>query len=159
MSSIGGAPLGRQAGKMLDRMGLSSELAKVLATAESGLGLERSMKGLLQKLEEGFQAAGVPGQGAGPAAPALSPGIMEKVLYLSVLRGAIQKATQSHHFNLETQINDLWVKLSQLRQNRSNKEFLKLQELFQQRQESSSLLSRILKQYSDTAQSLISNMK
>jgi hypothetical protein len=150
--------MSRQAGQLLDRLGFSSELAKVLATAESGLGLDRSMKGLLQKLEEGYRGAGLPRQGPGPAAPALSPGVIEKVLYLSVLRGAIQKATESQHFNLETQINDLWVKLTQVRQNKSNDDFLKLQDMVQKQSEALDMVRQVVEKYNGMARGIIQSI-
>lgn len=39
----------------------------------------------------------------------------EKLLYIAALQGAIAKASATPLFNVETQINDLWMRLDQLR--------------------------------------------
>jgi len=101
----------------------------------------------------------VGGMGAAQAGQGFSSGAMEKILYLSVLRGAIQKASESTHFNVETHINDLWVKLSQVRQNKSNDGLRKVQEIITKQSQLLQLVSDINRKYSDMARSVIQNLR
>jgi hypothetical protein len=59
--------------------------------------------------------AGVGGLGAGSALGQLMAGDTHKAAYMAVLAAALEKAHDSHFFNMETQMNDLWVKLSNLK--------------------------------------------
>jgi len=146
------------AARILESTGFSKELSKVMAAAESGMGLDNSLKTLAQTLEQAFAGA-VGGMGAAQAGQGLSSGAMEKILYLSVLRGAIQKASESTHFNVETHINDLWVKLSQVRQNKSNDGLRKVQEIITKQSQLLQLVSDINRKYSDMARSVIQNLR
>lgn len=155
MSSIGmGLGAATSTGRMLEKLGFSSELGKVLRAAESGNGLDQSVKNLVQTLQ-GALGGSAAGQGA---TPAFAPGAMEKVLYLSVLRAAIQKATETPHFNMETQINDLWVKLSNIRRQKPSGDFQKLQELMQKQSELMKMLSQIIMKYDQSAKNIIQSL-
>jgi hypothetical protein len=150
---------GLPSGPLLDRLGFPRELAKVLTSAEQGIGLNTSVLGLLRKLEESLRGAGSDATAGGAAAaPGVPAGTMDKVLYLSVLRGAIQKAAESQHFNLETQINDLWVRLSQVKQTKGNGETAKLQALIARRPEMFNVLRQIIGMYDATARSIIQSV-
>lgn len=141
---------------MIDKLGLTKELSKVMAAAESDAGLEGSLKGLTKTLEQAFGAVG--GAAAATGSGAI-PGAMEKLMYLSVLRGAMQKAAESKHFNLETQTNDLWVKLSQVRQHKSSESMLKVQQAMEKQAQAQQVLSNIMKTYHDAAMSVVRNLK
>jgi hypothetical protein len=152
--------LGRIAGGaagMIDKLGLTKELSKVMAAAESGMGLEGSLKNLTKVFEQALGAAG--GGIAAGAAQSVNQGSIEKLMYLSVLRGALQKAAESKHFNMETQVNDLWVKLSQVKQQKSSESTLRLQQMIEKQAQMQQMLSNIMKAYHDAATSVIRNIK
>ena len=142
---------------MIDKLGLNRELSKVMAAAESGMGLEGSLKSLTKMLEQAFGAVG----GGAPAGAAQSslPGAMEKLMYVSVLRAAMQKAAESKHFNLETQMNDLWVKLSQVKQQKSSESALRLQQVIEKQAHMQQIISNIMKAHHDAAKSAIQNIR
>lgn len=144
--------------QLLDKTGFSKELSKVMLAAESGLGLDSTLKSMAQSFEQVLGSA-PGGLGAAQAGQGLSSGEMEKVLYLSVLRGAMQKASESKHFNVETHINDLWVKLSQVRQSKSNEGLLKVQALLAKQSQLMQMLSDISRKYNDAARSVIQNLR
>lgn len=155
MPSIGrGVGASANTGRMLEQLGISSELGKLMGAAETGSGLGPQVTNLLQTLQAALGASQA-GQGAASAG---AVGAMEKVLYLSVLRAAIQKATATPHFNLETQMNDLWVKLSNLRQQKPSGDFQKLQEMMQKQSELMTMLSQIVKKYDATAKNIIQSL-
>lgn len=142
---------------MIDKLGLTKELSKVMAAAESGMGLEGSLKNLTKVFEQALGTAG--GGVAAAVAQTANQGAIEKLMYLSVLRGAIQKAAESKHFNLETQMNDLWVKLSQVKQQKSSESMLKVQQAMEKQAQAQQVLSNIMKTYHDAAMSVVRNLK
>jgi hypothetical protein len=142
---------------MMGKLGLNQELSKVMAAASSGAGLEGSLRDLVKSLEQAFgSAAGGSGAAAGSGA---IPGAVEKLMYLSVLRGAMQKAAESKQFNLETQMNDLWVKLSQVRQHKSSDNALKLQQVIEKQSQVQQTISNIMKQFHDASMSVVRNLR
>ncbi len=105
---------------------LSKVFGETLHAALEGTG---GFSGQFSRMMEQFRTSLNATSGGSPAQPGtgvlggplgglggtLPPGAIQKLFYISVLNGAIKKATQSQHFNLETHINDLWVSLSLLR--------------------------------------------
>lgn len=153
--NVGKAAAG--AAGMMDKLGLTKELSKVMSAAETGSGLDNSLKSLTKMLEDAF--GDTAGQGAGGGSVMRNPGMVEKFMYLSVLRGAMQKAAESKHFNLETQMNDLWVKLSQVRQQKSGGGMEKFQQLVEKQAQLQQTLANVLKTYHYAAKSVIQNMR
>lgn len=108
------------------------------------------------------------GPGGGARLRALLQTTVVRLAYVAILKAAMDKATGTRLFNLETAINDLWVHLEELKRLQvapqsgiggGQVEFAKLQHLIQERSTMFDLLSRILKQYDDTAKSVINNMR
>lgn len=152
--------IGRVAGGaagMMGKLGLNQELSKVMAAAASGAGLEGSLRDVVKSLEQAF--GGVAGGGPAAAGPGAIPGAVEKLMYLSVLRAAIQKASETKNFNLETQMNDLWVKLSQVRQHKSSESALKLQQVIEKQSQVQQTISNIMKSFHDASMSVVRNLR
>lgn len=92
------------------------KLGPVIAAAMKGVDLGPAIGKAIQ------ESAGVLSKA--PAAsssglPTLPAGSLDKILYIAVLSAALQSARGAANFNLETHVNDLWVKLDQIRQQSS----------------------------------------
>ena len=146
------------AGRTLRNSETLKSLGKMFSAAELGQGLDNAIKSAMQALEQtgGEMAAKTSGT---PATAVSFGGDIEKLLYLSVLRGAVEKASGAVHFNLETQINDLWIKLGQLRQNKSNAKLLKLQEMMSKESQLQQALTSAIRQINLTSQTMLQNLK
>ena len=142
---------------MINALGLKKELSKVMAAAEAGTALEVTLKNATKAIEQALGASGG-GAAAGAVTP-FPPDAIEKLMYLSVLRGAMRKITESKHFNLETQINDLWVKLSLLRQQKSGDSVQKLQQAIEKQSHLQQAVAAILKAHHDTIKNTIQNIR
>jgi hypothetical protein len=129
---------------------LTSAITKLLTSAELGSGLKAAVQEMMQKAGAA-QAVAAVGGAVGSA------GLVEKALFLTVLRSATQKAAEAQQFNLETQMNDLWNKLGQIRS--SQVDTVKLQGAIQKQAEINSALNRIIKSHHDMSKSLIQSIR
>ncbi|MBN8733035.1 MAG: hypothetical protein J0L64_21045 [Acidobacteria bacterium] len=95
----------------------------------------------------GAAAAGgaMAGMGGGLA------GMAQKAIFISALQQAIQKAASQQNFNMETAINDLWIKLSSLRP-QGRQDLQELNQMFQ-------MLEGIARQMQEMQKNAIQNMR
>ena len=88
--------------------------------------------------------------------------LIQQAAYIAVLHEAIDKAQKSGSFNLETQKNDLWVKLGNLTP-QNLKQFELTQAILaappQEQQQVFQMLSTLLKSMSDNSKSIVQNMR
>ena len=132
---------------------LTSAIGNVLTSAELGSGLRAAIQDAIQRAAT---LAGPAGASAG--APAVGgAGMVEKVLFLAVLRSATQKAAEAQQFNLETQMNDLWNKLGQIRS--SQVDTAKLQDTIQKQASLFRGLSEMIKNYNDMSRTMVRNIR
>lgn len=158
-------------GKLLDGI-----VSKPNSGGPSG-GLTKAMKKILDQLSQDkvlpkglmptdfFEGAGgkqftpgaggksiTPGAGgaSGIAGGALS-GMMQRTMFIAALQQAIQKAASQQNFNMETAINDLWVKLSGLRP-QGNHNMQELNQMF-------GMLEGMMKQMNDMKKGVIQNIR
>lgn len=94
-----------------------------------------------------------------------------KVVFVAVLNEAINKASKSAHFNVETAINDLWVHLDAARKFSGggsasaagspsiDVETQKLKRMIQKRSELFDVLGKIMERYDQSAKNVIQNMR
>ena len=78
-------------------------------------------------------------------------GMAQKAIFIGTLQQAIQKAASQQNFNLETAINDVWIKLSGLRP-QGRKDLQELNQMFQ-------MLEGISRQMNEMQKSAIRNMR
>lgn len=78
-------------------------------------------------------------------------GMAQKAIFITTLQQAIQKAASQQNFNLETAINDLWIKLSGLRP-QGRQDLQELNQMFQ-------MLEGIARQMNDMQKNAIRNMR
>lgn len=102
-------------GNIMGAVGKGLSIPQVLSSIQGPLG---GMVGGAMKSMNATQGlfGGIAGKAAQKAGK-LGAGDTHKAAYLSVLAHAMEKAHKSPHFNLETQINDLWTKLSNVKNN------------------------------------------
>jgi len=89
-------------------------------------------------------------RGTGAVSGALA-GMAQRAIFISTLQQAIQKAATQQSFNMETSINDLWVKLSALRP-QGRQDLQELEQMFH-------MLEGIMKQRHDMAKGVIQNIR
>ena len=96
-----------------------------------------------------------------------------KLVYISVLQEAIDRANRNQHFNVETAINDLWTHLDSARKfssaasntpsapssSSTMMETQKLQQAMQKRTEMFNMLSKILEKQHEMTKSIVQNMR
>jgi hypothetical protein len=117
-------------------------LSKLLNGASGAAG------GPAQQIAQSIAAgAGKSGLGAAASLDAL-PAALTKAMYISILLEAVEDAREKQHFNVETAINDLWVKLSKVRP-ATNQQMTKV---LQQ-------VTELLKRHHDMSKSIIGNMR
>ncbi|PEQ14587.1 hypothetical protein B2G71_03190 [Novosphingobium sp. PC22D] len=103
--------------------------------------------------------------GPGPAAPAkggiqisqsdlakLAP-MLQKAAYILALHNAIAKASSSQSFNLETQKNDLWLKLNNLTPQKIRS--ADLSEMMNQQQQMMTMLTQVVQKMSESSKGVI----
>jgi hypothetical protein len=145
-------------------MDVMGGLSNIFSTAERGSGLGGALKAMAGDLTAdasrmgGILPGGMSTSAAPPGPPAnLPPGFVDKLLYLAVLRGAIQRATEAPHFSLEAHINDLWTKLGQVRDHRAESD--QLQQMIAKRTDLLNTMRQIVDRYSDTAKGVIQGIR
>jgi hypothetical protein len=158
---------------MLSSLGLeASKLSRDIAVTMAGA--QSEVQKLLQNLAANF--AGVAGSKAAAQPAAGGSGnvtqAVGKLVFISVLQEAIDKASKSQHFNVETAINDLWNHLDSARKFAtsassagptpsvgSSIELQKLQNMMSRRADMFRALSNVMQKYDQTAKSVIQNMR
>ena len=174
MASIGGRSpgVGQSTSQMLSSLGLeASKLSRDIAVTMAGAQTE--VQKLLQNLAAGFASAA--GSKAGSQAAASSGNVTHavgKLVFISVLQEAIDKASKSQHFNVETAINDLWNHLDSARKFASsassagptpaaspNIELQKLQNMMSRRADMFRALNDVMQKYDQSAKNVIQNMR
>jgi hypothetical protein len=138
---------------------MTSQIASSLANrADVGSIIDQAVKGIGQAAK-GTGANGSPTAGKSPMsalALRLPPGALDKLVYMSILNGAIQRAANSQNFNLETHINDLWTAFSVVRARRSKMD--ELEALVAKRQEMFQMLQQIIQKYNETSKQVIQSI-
>lgn len=121
--------------------GLLDGLSKVMAA-----GGTPAPPGVVRQIAESLVAA--PRNGLGGGQLDQLPAALTKTMFISVLLEAVEDARAKPHFNVETAINDLWVKLSKVRpvQNQA------MNQTLQQ-------VTNLLKQMHDVQKSIIQNLR
>jgi hypothetical protein len=95
-----------------------------------------------------------------------------KVVFVAVLNEAIDKASKSAHFNVETAINDLWIHLDTARKFSSgggnagptaspsiDLETQKLKRMIQKRAQLFDLLGKIMERHNQLAKNVVQSMR
>lgn len=122
----------------------------------------------LQALKQQFEKALAP-RGSSPGPPSADVNsLAAKVAYIAVLQSEIERATQNHHFNVLTAINDLWIKLDSVRNLAGTKpqsdspsidvEMMKLKRMIDKRSHMFEMIRQILHQQDETAKNVIQSM-
>lgn len=109
---VGSSPLPGGIATMLS--GVLGDVGKLLEKNVQGSpfgALQGDLKSLAQKLGQGAARA------AGSAPQVDLSGMLAKSMFIHVLTEAADDAAKKQHFNVETAINDLWVKLDRVRPN------------------------------------------
>ncbi len=164
-------------GKVLGGANTSSLLSAL--NVEMG-SLGRDMAAATANLPDMLQAlqkslSGVGGTASTAGAAKLAAGqmsqVVAKVVFVAVLNEAINKASKSAHFNVETAINDLWVHLDAARKFSGggnagaaaspsiDVETQKLKRMIQKRADLFELLSKIMERYDQSAKNVIQSMR
>lgn len=134
--------IGKLAGQLSEGAAGRGDVGQVLENALRELGSSSSSQSkVAQRISAAINAAG----------------LADKMAFIAVLNGAIRKAAKTPHFNIETQINDLWIALSALRSKTAARN--ELNQLVQQRQEMMQTMTNIVKQFEQSAQNAIQNMR
>jgi hypothetical protein len=89
--------------------------------------------------------------GAKPNLDSVAPALT-KIAYIAVLAEAIEDAKQKQHFNVETAVNDLWVKLNRVRPQQNPVLNTGLSDLLSE-------ISRITGQQSALAKTVVQNLR
>jgi hypothetical protein len=137
-----------------------------------------NMRVPLNELLQGFQDVSQGAQGIMVAGALSQPGPMGglatlaiRIAYVAVLKEAVDKATLSRVFNVETAINDLLLHLESVRKLASvpataaagsagmTIELSKLRDMVDGRQELFQLLNEMMRNYNETAKGTVSNMR
>ena len=128
---------------------------------------------MLQALQKSLSGIGGTASTAGAAklaAGQLSQDVA-KVVFVAVLTEAINKASKSAHFNVETAINDLWIHLDAARKFSGggnagaagspsiDVETQKLKRAMQKRAELFDVLGKIMERYDQSAKNVIQSMR
>ena len=126
---------------------------------------------MLQALQKSLSGIGGAASTAGAAqlAAGQMSQVVAKVVFVAVLNEAINKASKSTHFNVETAINDLWVHLDAARKFSSSGgaagspsidvETQKLKRSMQKRAELFDVLGKIMERHNQSAKNVIQSMR
>lgn len=140
---------------------VSDQVGRVLqgVTPQVGQVMQQLLSGSVEGLAQSLAGAKPPMLG-GTAAQSMTQ-IVSKAMYVAVLSDAIEDAKGKQHFNLQTAINDLWVKLSVLKDQggEPQRNLLKLQQLLEKQSQAMGAISNVAKQMNDSQRSVIRNLK
>jgi hypothetical protein len=132
-----------------------------------------NLPGMLQALQKSL--GGIASTASTAAAAKLAAGqmsqVVAKVVFVAVLNEAINKASKSANFNVETAINDLWVHLDAARKFSGagnagaagspsiDVEIQKLKRTMQKRADLFDVLGKIMERYDQSAKNVIQSMR
>ncbi len=158
---------GQSTAQMLSALGLEvNKLSRDISVTLSGAQAE--IQNLLRTLGGALSDTARPKAGApGNASQAIG-----KLIFISVLQEAIDKANKNQHFNVETTINDLWTHLDSARKFSAagstssapaptsvTGDVQKLQQAMQKRAEMFNMLNNIMKQRHEMTKSIVQNLR
>lgn len=169
MNGIGRGMGETNASSLLSALNLEiGSLARDMAALTTNL---PAMQQALQKSLGGIGSAASTTSASSVAAGQVSQAVA-KVVFVAVLSEAINKASRSAHFNVETAINDLWVHLDAARKFSGgganagaagspsiDVETKKLKRMIQKRSELFDVLGKIMEKYDQSAKNVIQNMR
>jgi hypothetical protein len=148
---------------------LNIEVGKLISEFAN---MQIPITGLLKSVQDATQpAAGVtvPGGPFGSLAGSLGP-LVTRLAYVAVLKEAMDKATNSKTFNIETAVNDLWIHLEAIKKLGSAPataasggaggavELAKLRDMLDKRQQLFQILTDMTRMYNETARGMIQNL-
>ncbi|HJQ61087.1 MAG TPA: hypothetical protein VJ890_29550 [Vineibacter sp.] len=145
---------GPEVGKLLEELGVTSTALQTLAQE---LDAATGDAAPLKNLADAFAGA-KPGTATAMLGPNNPPKLALKLAFAAVLHDAIGKALKSQAFNVETAINDLWIRLDSVRglQKPSiDVETMKLKRLIDKRSQMFDMLKGIMEKYDATAKGVI----
>ena len=167
---VGGIGLGGIGGNVAQLLPkLNIEVGKLINEFAN---MQVPITGLLKSVQDATQpAAGVtvPGGPFGSLAGALAP-LATRLAYVAVLKEAMDKATNTKLFNLETAVNDLWIHLETIKKLGSAPataangggglaiEMAKLRDMIEKRRQMFQILSDIMRSYNETARGTVQNL-
>lgn len=126
----------------INTQGLLDGLSKVLAGGGAA-----APPSVVKQIAESLGAAAKNGLGGASRLDQL-PAALTKTMFISVLLEAVEDARAKPNFNVETAINDLWVKLSKVRPAQNQAMNQTLQQV-----------TNLLKQMHDMQKSVIQNIR
>lgn len=145
---------------------LNLEVGKMAEEAAKSLG---DLKGSLAALSQAFQQAAQGKGGNADFSRAVQvTALALKLAYVAVLQAAVEKATKSQNFNVETAINDLWTSLDSVKKLGAGQqqgspsidvETMKLKRMIDKRSQMFDVLGKIIEKYDQTARSVMQNMR
>lgn len=139
---------------------VQESMGQAQASHKAGLAHEQAAHkaGMAQASQKASmaQAAAFGKQQAKPGA-ASPPGDVEKLLYMTVLQGAIQKAAKSNNFNIEVHMSDLWTALSGLKQQKS--EMRKLEAMMKQNAQVTQQVAKMVEQMNHASKAAVQNIR
>ena len=169
MGNIGKTLGGAATAKLLSALNIEmGSLGRDMAAATA------NVPAMLQSMQKSL--GGVASTASTMPAVALAAGqlsqVVAKVVFVSVLTEAIDKAGKNAHFNVETAINDLWVHLDAARKFSGGGaaagaagspsfglEAKKLQRMVQKRAQLFDVLGEIMQKYDQSAKNVIQSMR
>lgn len=172
MSTIGSShfsQMGDTLRPVADSLPLSEHFLSQLGMEVSNLGRDvnaaaAAMPAMMQSILGSFVGAGANAP-ANPGAAGQAKQTLVKLAFVSVLQEAMDKASKSQHFNVETAINDMWIHLDSVRQMAkatspadSDAASLRLQHSLQKRSQLFSLINEALKTQNDMNMAVIRNL-
>lgn len=140
---------------------VGDQVSRVLqnVTPQVGQAMQQLLSGSVEGLAQALSGA-KPAAAGGTAAQAITQTV-SKAMFVAVLSDAIEDAKGKSHFNLQTAINDLWVRLSVLKDQggEPQRNLLKLQQLLEKQAQAMGAASNVLKQAHDSRRSVIRNLR
>jgi hypothetical protein len=132
------------------------------AKVQQGMGHGQASHKASMANEQASQKAGMAqaaafGKLQAKAGAASLPGDVEKLLYMTVLQGAIQKAANSNNFNIEVHMSDLWTALSGLKQQKM--EMRKLEDMMKQNAQVTQQVTKLVQQMNHASKAAIQNIR
>ena len=166
--------MGITIGKAFDAASILSALNVEMGSLGRDIASNSNVSAMLQNLQKSLESIGSTTATMPPAAltgQQLSQ-VVTKIVFVSVLNEAINKASKNAHFNVETAINDLWVHLDAARKfsgggsaaraagsPSTDVEMQKLKRMMQKRAELFSVLGAIMTKYDQSAKNVIQSMR
>lgn len=132
-------------------------IGKIMHQAMQGLPLSQVVQNAVGGLGNPMSNASKLIGGAMKAMGGQAQAQTEKALYLAVLAAAMEKASTQTAFNMETAINDLWIKLGNIRNDKQS--VGKIAEMVGQQQQMQQQLTQTLQKLGQMSQQIVQNLK